>query len=201
MTMPRITRVVTGPTVEPVRLNDVLDHLRLSESDHEPQIASLLQAARERIEEIIGRSLVQQTRAVQYPDWPGGGVLELPYPPIQSVTHVKYTDTDATEYTLSTDDYSVDTYSEPGRVVLKYGETWPSVQLHQADYPIVITYVAGYDDDGSSPPDYRANIPAPIVAAIKMEVELRYDRPPEAYAKQLKDAIDALLTPYKVWRL
>lgn len=194
--MKYITRVISGPTVEPVVLYEVKEHLRIDHQEHDDMLEGLIQSSREHIEALLGRALVQQTRAVEYQDWPSGDVIEIPFSPIQSVTHVKYTDTDGTEHTLSTDDYSVDTDAEPGRVVLGYNKTWPSDTLHGPDYPIVITYVAGYDTDGN---DYRSDIPETIKTAIKLDVERHYDRPPEPYGRRLDNAIDGLLARHRLW--
>jgi uncharacterized phiE125 gp8 family phage protein len=195
-----ITRVVTQPPVEPVTLAEIKAHLRgITHSDHDEELSGLIAASRQHIERIIGRALVQQTRAVKYQAWPKGNVFELPYPPIQSVMSLKYTDTDGTEYTFSSDNYSVDATSEPGRLVLGYSKSWPSTTLHHPEYPIEITYVCGYPAIEESPPDYRANIPDGIKNAIKLDVERRYDKPPEGYAERLDQVIDILLAPYKVW--
>jgi uncharacterized phiE125 gp8 family phage protein len=194
--MDRIIRVVTAPTVEPVLVSEVSDHLRGPDTEHEPMLVKMIQASRERLERYLARAFVQQTRAVHYSAWPDGNVMEIPYPPIQSVTHIKYTDTDDTEYTWSSSEYSVDTYSEPGRVVLGYGESWPNESIHAPDYPIVVTYVCGYAASGT---DYRANIPQAIKDAIKLDVEMMYDRPPDPYAATLRMVIENLLAPYRVW--
>jgi uncharacterized phiE125 gp8 family phage protein len=75
--------------------------------------------------------------------------IELPYAPLQSVTSVTYYDTDETSATFSSDDYIVDTYSEPGRVYLGYGKTWPSTTLRPVN-GVVIQYVCGDGDAASN---------------------------------------------------
>ena len=122
----------------------------------------------------------------------------MPFPPLRSVTTIIYTDSDDADTTWDSDDYEVDTDSEPGRVILAYGETWPSTTLHPKN-PIEVEYVAGYDDDGSSPADYTVNIPEAIKNAIKLDIEMRYDRPNDAYMKVLQDTRDSLLAPYRIW--
>jgi hypothetical protein len=56
---------------------------------------------------------------------------------------VKYTDTDDDETTFSSSYYSVDTDDEPGRIVLDYGQSWPSVALSPLN-PIEVQFVCGY---------------------------------------------------------
>lgn len=192
-------QVVTAPAAEPVELSEIKDHLRIDHSDHDTMLNGLIQASREWIEQVLGRALVEQTRAVKYRYWPTSGQFVLPYPPIQSVDSLKYTGTDGTEYTFSSDNYSVVTSRDPGLLVLGYSKVWPSTVLHHDQYPIEIQYVCGYAATSDSPPDYQANVPEAIKNVIKLDVERRYDRPPEKYAERLDKVIDILIAPYKVW--
>lgn len=191
---------ITDPAVEPVTLAQMKTFLRgISHSDHDDLLTSLIQAARERAESFTNRLFVQRSATVYFKAWPDE-VFELPYPELQSVTSVKYTDTDGDQSTFSSSNYSVDTNSEPGRVVLGYSKTWPTATLHDLDYPIEIAYVCGYAATNDSPVDYRANIPEGIKTAIKLDVDLHYSQPPEQVINALWRAIESLLTPYKVWR-
>lgn len=197
-----ITKVVTAPSVEPVTLSEVKDHLRIDHTGHDTQLENLIQASREWIEAICGRSLVEQTRAVLYKGWPANNEFSLPFPPVQSVSSIKYTDTDGTTSTMSSDDYStvLDDTDAPGKVVLGYSKSWPTATLHHIEYPITIEYVCGYESDATqSPTDYRANIPENLKTAIKLDVERRYDRPPEGYGQRIDNVISILITPYRVW--
>jgi len=199
------TRTV-NPYTEPVTLDEIKDHLRVEHNNHDSQLLGLIQASREWVEDYTHRALVQQAWKYYLQDWPSGDEFELPFPPLQSVTAIKYTDSNGTQTiwedassSPTTYDYEVDTDSEPGRIILVYGETWPSTTLHPKN-PIEIEFVAGYDDDGDSPPDYTVNIPEAIKNAIKLDVEIRYDRPNDAYLKVLQDVRDNLLAPYRIWR-
>ena len=193
------TTLTTAPSVEPVTLDEMKTHLRgIDHSDHDDLLNGLIKSARQRIEKILGRALVEQTRTAYYKHWPAT-VIDLPNP-VQSVDSIKYTDVDDSEETFSADNYKVDTASEPGRIVLGYNKVWPSVTLHHAEYPIEIQYVCGYEPDDSSPPDYTINIPSPILTAIKLDVDLKYNMPPEKLAEYTENAIESLLMPYKGWR-
>jgi len=193
------SRITTAPAVEPITLTEVKRHLRIKydDADTHNELTLLIQAAREHIEFLTGRALVQQTRTINYAQWPASGVFELPYAPLQSVTKIDYTDVEGTTTTFSTANYSVDTGSEPGRIVLGYNKTWPTSTLHPEDLPIEIEYVCGYAPTTDSPPDYRYNIPEALKIAIKFEIELRYDRPMPDYADQLKKAIQSLIINYR----
>ena len=65
---------------------------------------------------------------------------------------IKYYGTDDTEATFSPTYYFVDTKSEPGRVALNSGQSWPGTSLRPAN-GICVTYIAGYGDDGYDVPE------------------------------------------------
>jgi len=143
MVLPRT--LITGPTVEPVSLAEAKRHLRLTSDDtaKDGEIASLIVAARTRVQQDTNLALVTSTWETYLDCFPVGTRLELPLPPLQSVTHVKYTDTDAAETTVDGSYYHVDTVRRPGRIVLAYGQQWPTATLRTAN-GIVVRFVAGY---------------------------------------------------------
>jgi uncharacterized phiE125 gp8 family phage protein len=120
------------------------------ESAEDTYLESLITVARDIVEEHVGRRLINQTWNYYLDEWPRKDHIKIPYAPLVSVASIKYTDCDGTEYTLSTDSYTVDINSEPGRVILPYDGSWPSVTLHPMN-PINIEYVAGYGGSTSVP--------------------------------------------------
>lgn len=107
-------------------------------------IADLITAAREYCEDITRRALAKQTIEVYLDKFPSARDIELPRPPLVSVTSVKYKDSAGIETTMTADaDYLVDADSEPGRIVLPYGKSWPSFTPYPVN-PVVIQYEAGY---------------------------------------------------------
>ncbi len=88
---------------------------------------------------------------------PGGApdFISLPRPPLVSITSVKYTvddgTDDGTEKTFAASNYHTDDKRAPGRIVLKRGKDWPSDDLISSN-PVVVEYISGYDDDGSTVP-------------------------------------------------
>lgn len=106
-------------------------------------LTALIQAAREYTEGFQNRALVTQTWELVLDEWPAEDYIDIPLPPLQSITSIVYKDTAGTEATMSTGDYIVDVDSFVGRVALAYGKSWPSATL----YPyggIRIRFVAGY---------------------------------------------------------
>lgn len=159
-----ITKLVTAPVVEPVSLSRTKDWIRVDISDDDTLIDSLITMARRHLERHLWRAFELQTWDVWLDDWPSGqDYIALPYAPLLAVTHVKYTDSDSDLNAFSTDYWAADTDAEPGRVVLEYDETWPTVTLHPKN-PINIRYTCGYDDteytnqgDWATSTDYSVN--------------------------------------------
>jgi hypothetical protein len=63
---------------------------------------------------------------------------------------IKYYDTDNTVAYFDASNYFVDIKSTPGRIVLAYGCTWPSVTLRPAN-GVCVTFIAGYGAASSVP--------------------------------------------------
>jgi len=160
------TTLVTPPTSLPVTLAETKDHLRIESTftDDDAYIRSLIHVATVQAESITRRKLVTQTWKAFYDDWPKD--WKLPYGQLQSVTHVKYTDSDDTVNTDfdEGDEFSVDTDSDPGRIVLKYGETYPGDSLAEQN-PIEVQFVCGYGDHVSQTITAATNA-SPIVVTI-----------------------------------
>lgn len=163
--------IVTEPTVEPLDVEEVENHLRLSDTstgEEDVVIASYIKAARRYCERIQNRAYLHQTWDLIIDTWPEKDYIEIPRPPLVSVTHVKYYDTDETEYTMSAGLYYVDTNGEPGRVHLQYGETWPTTTLRPAN-GVAVRFVAGYGSVATL-------VPAEITQAMKLLVGHMYER-------------------------
>uniref|UniRef100_A0A6M3K180 Putative head-tail connector n=1 Tax=viral metagenome TaxID=1070528 RepID=A0A6M3K180_9ZZZZ len=64
---------------------------------------------------------------------------------------VAYYDTDNTEAYFDASNYFMDLKSEPGRISLAYGKSWPTTTLRPVN-GIKVTFTAGYGDAASSVP-------------------------------------------------
>ena len=125
-------------------------------------LTSLIQAAREHVENITRRALLTQTWYAYLDEFPADlDFIRLPFGNLQSVTSIKYKDSDGTETTMTvTTDYLVETNGEQcGRIVLPYGVSWPSATLWPSN-PITIEFVCGWTA--------AASIKASIIAALKL---------------------------------
>lgn len=78
--------------------------------------------------------------------FPSCGYIELPKPPLQSVTSVKYLDTAGVLQTWAASNYVVEApagdFAAHGTISLAYGITWPSTYAQAGS--VQIRFVAGY---------------------------------------------------------
>ena len=149
--------VTTEPSVEPITLAEAKLHLRVDHSHEDDYITSLIVSARKEAENYTRRAFVNTTFRLSMDHWPR--VIYLPRGKVQSVTSVKYYDTNGTQQTLATSVYDVDTDSEPGRIVEAYNQSWPDYR--DIVNTIQVVYVAGY---GAA----AANVPDNVKQAIKI---------------------------------
>ncbi len=148
-------KLKTAPADYPMELDEVKTHLRITGTDEDDYIQSLIIAATSYCEVFQNRAYVTQTWEYwcdSFPDY-----FELPRPPLASVTSIDYYNTSDVKATVAAADYFVDTKSEPGRVHLNYNKSWPSTTLRPIN-GICVTYIAGYG--------YSENIPQNIKQAI-----------------------------------
>ena len=134
------SKIITEPAVEPVTLAEAKAHLRVDTVDDNLFITSLIIDARQGAETKTRRVFVTQTWTEILDEFPA--TIILPYPPLQSVTHIKYIDANGTQQTMSSADYIVDTQSAPARITPAFGKSWPGIQSRIN--AVEIQFVAGY---------------------------------------------------------
>lgn len=183
--------LVTAPGAEPVTLQEAKDHLRVDGDIDDALISALITAAREHIDGRdgwLGRAICTQTWDCHFDAFPSGDSIALPIAPIQSVTSVKYIDTDGVQQTFSSDNYALgaDLDWSP-RVILGWGKSWPSIRA--VPDAVTVRVVAGY-----------ASVPKPICQAILLLVGHLYENREASSPVAMHEvpfAVSALLAPYR----
>jgi uncharacterized phiE125 gp8 family phage protein len=140
-------KLITAPDEEPVFLEEAKIFCRVDGDDEDQLIEAIIIAAREMAEQRTKRALITQIWDLSIDEFPSE--IVLPYPPLQSVTYVKYVDTDGVLQTLASSNYTVDIASEPGRIVPAYGITWPSTRCQIN--AVTVRFVCGYLDAEAVP--------------------------------------------------
>lgn len=189
-------KVVTPPAAEPVTLDEAKDHLRVDGADDDTSITAMIKAAREYCEGYQNRVYITQTLELALDDWPSGNEIELPRPPLQSVTSLIYKD-NGVDVTWPASNYIVDDYSFVARLVLAKNVSWPSVDLPSVN-GIKIQYVAGYLPDEGDPVDPAANVPQHVKQAIMLLIGHWYENREAvltgSISKEVEFAVHALLS-------
>lgn len=185
-------KLVTAATADPVSLAEMKTHLKvdLDTADENAYISALITAATEHCQAVTGRQFVTATYDYYLPEF--SDVIEIPLPPLQSVTSVKYYDSTDEQLTLDSAFYEVITEDNIGKVVLNYGYSYPAT--YHRTHPVVIRFVAGY---GAA-----TAVPERVKQAIKFLVAQWYDHRAnvtEVNVKELPFVVKALLAPLRVW--
>ncbi len=146
-----LTRTIDA-AIEPITTLEARKQVELPDSNarHDDYLDGLIKAARKRTENFTGRAWINQTFELVLDGFPSR-VLKLPRPPLQSVTSIKYIDTDGVLQTLSNTLYIVGKKSQPGRISPAFNEVWPTTQNRIE--AVIIEYVAGFGLLGSDVPD------------------------------------------------
>jgi uncharacterized phiE125 gp8 family phage protein len=207
-------KIVTAVTTEPVTLAEARLALRLTDddpTDEDSLITAWITAAREIAEHYTGRALAAQTLEAAldaFPcsadrawrlAFPHGDFIDLPRPPVASITSVKYTDTAGVEQTISSSAYALSPYGLSNRIAPTYGNYWPSTQ--RIPDAVRIRYVTGYGASGQPAGGEFVTVPKSVKSAILlMVVWFNEHRGDEMDPNDIQPpAAKALLNTVKVW--
>ena len=186
-------KLVTPPAAEPVSVAELKAHMRVEISDDDTLIGQYGKTARIWCEDFTRRQFVTATWRLTLEDFPWGDRIELPRPPLQSVTSLTYVDDNGTTQTYDALSYRLITDEEPGYLLPVYNGDWPS---YRADVDAIkVTYVAGYG--------LAVAVPENLKTAIKLLTAHFYEhREPVigtgAVPQELPMSVKALLYPERV---
>ena len=152
--------VVTQPTEEPVTVAQAREQCRVAIFDDDAGLYDNIVAARKLCEVEIKRAFCTTVLRLSLDQFPPDQFY-LPRPPLVSVTSIKYLDSNGTQQTWGSSNYSVDIYSQPGRVALVYNGSWPTSTRADTN-AIEVIYRAGYGAASA--------VPRSIKHAISMTV-------------------------------
>lgn len=187
--------LVTGPAAEPVTTSEAKLHLREDGTAQDTVVAALVTAAREAVEQRLGRALISQTWRLKMDAFPASSLeaIRLPLAPLASVSSIAYVDGAGATQTWASSNYVVSTGTLPGEVRLAYdAASWPVTR----DQPeaVTVTYVAGYGASASA-------VPGPIKQAILLLVGHYYENRESVVtgtiASDLPQTVEWLLAPYR----
>jgi len=196
--------IILDATGEPVSVGEIREHLRIDSTREDRLLESYTKAAVSYGENHTKRDFMEKTRKLVLDNFKT--IIELPRPPLSTAASnvlIEYTNTTGgagicVKSSISTCNYVVDYNSEPGRIILGYGYTWPDVQ--PIKNAVQITYKTGYANDTVSS---NVTTPEPIKQWIKVRVgQMHQFREPVIVGETLRymrrDFVDGMLDPYLI---
>lgn len=186
--------LITAPATEPLTLAEAKLHLNIptAETYHDTLITSLITSARMTIEQSIYRGLITQTWEKVYDaDEFGSYVVNISKVPVQSITSVKYYDSNNNLVTMDSSNYRVDlgAINAPARIQFL---SLPSV--YDRIGAVQIRFVCGWTS--------AANVPEPIKSAMKLIIGHLYEHREDVMVagnpSQLPNGSEYLLKHYSI---
>ena len=138
-------------TDTPITLAEAKAQCRISDTSEDTLVATLINAARDYIENTTGIVCGTATKVLRYNDF--ADRLPIYRAPVASVTSVSYTASDGSETTLASNQYRL--RERHGVVTLQpaHGVTWPATEV--IDGAVTVTVSAGYASNAAIPADIR----------------------------------------------
>lgn len=190
--------LITAPTTEPVSLTEIKSHCRVDTAlgyVDDTLLTSLGLSARLQAEHLTGRQMVTAVYELILPKF--CGEIEIPRPPLQSVTSIKYYDGGNTQRTLSSSTYAVDISNEPGSVYPVFGYSWPvTYPRHDA---VTIRFTCGYPL-ATTTPTTPESIRRWILIQVATQYEYREGAGDRSVSLTPRSYVDGLLDPYIIRR-
>lgn len=148
---PRGLKRTVAPTIKAIELSAFKKHAKVDLADEDDLLLEYIEAATDYVQDEQQRALCLSTWQAVYDCFPSSGVFYVPRPPlahgvvvetVPQEVEITYLDSSGDEQTLPESYYVVDTISEPGRISLANGQTWPST-LNQPG-AVTLTFPAGH---------------------------------------------------------
>lgn len=197
--------MLSSATAEPVTVEQVKAHLRITTNDDDLLLENFIISARSAAENYMKRQIMPVQWRVILDTFPGTtGAIELPRPPLStastdiSITYFKDSTIMNDSTTVASTSYTIDYDREPGCVYPSYGNDWPDDVTDERKSCVFVNYKSGYAT--------VQKVPEPIKLWIKMKVGSMYEfREPISESKysgevsQLRhEYYNGLLDPYVI---
>jgi uncharacterized phiE125 gp8 family phage protein len=183
--MPAI--LIEPPAGEPLSLAEARNYLKVGHSADDALIQSQLAAARITVEARTRRALLVQRWRIVLDAWPHTPRIASPVSPLRQVIAARVRDAHGNPVPLETGMFICSIAAAPGEIHFDPGRVREPERLVAG---IEIDIEAGYGE--------AADVPAPLLEAIRLLLARAYeyrDRPAPA---PITDAIAELIAPYRV---
>lgn len=187
-------RRVTGPTQEPLTLEQAKLYARIDYDDDDKLIMELIKSARRWIETQTHRALVTSTwdYSIDW-SWPinsqGLQMIRLPINPVASVSSISYDDGSSPSSSLSSSDYTAVLRDFNSYIVPAYNVEWPTTRC--VPEAATVRFVAG---------EAIGQVDPALLMAVTMLTGHLYERRDAAAEKALQEipyGVEALVSPFR----
>lgn len=180
--------VTVAPASEPVSAAEAKAQCRIDGTAEDTWLATTIAAETAYIEKLCGICIVSRTLTAKCDSF--ADFANLPILPLGAVSSVSYVDAGGTTQTLSSSVYEVRSDNLTASIVLKSGQSWPSIQTGSR---ITVTATAGF-----------ASVPPDLKLAVLLLVADRYDNRGNTVLgsnqpAEMPHAVTALLTNYRTF--
>ena len=186
--MPAI--LLTPPASEPLSLAEAKQFLRVEHGDDDELIAALTSAARNAVELATRRVLVTQSWRIVLDRWPASARIVSPVNPLRTLDAARVLGEDGAPTALDPEDFTLDTASAPG--VLAFA---------RADVSEPGSALAGIELDVTAGYGIAADVPAPLVQAIRLLLAQSYEQRDQVRTDALPDTVARLVAPFRILNL
>lgn len=188
-----IIKQTSNPSLFPVELTEAKDALRVDFNTEDVLLDFYITVATGLVEGYIHRDIIQRTYTA-YADC-FLNKMELTAD-LQSVSAIRYQDSDDAQQTLATSVYKVDPHSLVGAVRLAYGQSWPST--YNESNVVEIDFTAGLAADSESTP---SEIKQAILLLVGTMFDHRDSLIDEKMTGELPFPVKMALNPYRIVNL
>jgi len=184
--------VTSAPSVEPISTAEAKEWLRVDSADtsQDNVIAILIKGVRQKVEDYLRRALITQTFSFEMSGDDMRAYIEVPRPPVQSITSLTtYDEASGSETTtvVTSTNYQLTEKT----LLVERNDGW---DINREDRAGTLVYVAGYGDAGS-------DVPFDIRMAMLELLALRYERRGDENRDNVVTREDAILDGISGYRV
>ena len=182
----------TAPTATPVSLAEAKTHLRVTGSDDDTYITTLIDVATQTAEEFLNLKLMSQTWVLYLDQFPDYFDLLVGTLKTADIGAIKYYNDSNVLTTLASSNYFLDEFHRPTRIYFADDATIPDT--YDRPNAVQLEFTLGYTTG--------SNVPAPIRQAILLMIgtyyEIRQDVVTGTIATHIPKTSEFLLRQYRI---